>query len=110
MPRWCRAISEKSPRDPKGPARPAPATGGNSPGTGLGTNTYTNTTGAGRQTVHSTLSSWLHSCTSDYVNEAVITSARGDPATQAGGCLMLINGFTQERSQAPAQGVVIQKG
>ena len=42
IPRWCRAISEKSSRDPKGPARPAPATGGNSPGTGLGTNTYTN--------------------------------------------------------------------
>ena len=34
-----------------------------------------------RQTVHSTLSSWLHSCTSDYANDAVITSAGGDPAT-----------------------------
>ena len=67
----------------KGPVRPAPATGGNSPGTGLGTNTYTNTTGAGRQTVHRTLSPWLHSCTLDYVNDAVITSAGGDPATIA---------------------------
>ena len=56
-----------------------------------------------QQTVHSTLSSWPHSCTSDYVNDAVITSARGGPAAACQ--LVIIQQYLQAHSPRKHQSV-----